>query len=109
MTTFKATLYMLLGIFTLMPLAHAAPTAAQNSPVFALWQHKTQMQEACAKPKKYKQPKNSYTIRQTKNGTSFTSRTKVGNTTLTQTRTAKGKHKTTRTTKNANITNMLQY
>ncbi|HRH91527.1 MAG TPA: hypothetical protein PLW01_06380 [Agitococcus sp.] len=103
------TLSMLLGIFTLIPLAHAVHIEAQNSPVLALWQHKTQMQEACAKPKKYKQPKNSYTIRQTKNGTSFTSRTKVGNTTVTQTRTAKGKHKTTRTTKNSNVTNILQY
>jgi len=70
---------------------------------------KRECRKPAPNPKKYKQPKNSYTIRQTKNGTSFTSRTKVGNTTLTQTRTAKGKHKTTRTTKNANITNMLQY
>lgn len=109
MTKLNITLSMLLGIFTLMPFAHAAPIQAQNHSVFTLWQDKIQVQTVCAKPKKYKQPKNSYTIRQTKNGTSFTSRTKVGNTTVTQTRTAKGKHKTTRTTKNANVTNTLQY
>lgn len=109
MTKFNITLSMLLGIFILMPLSHAANIEAQNRPVFTLWQDKIQVQTVCAKPKKYKQPKNSYTVRKTKNGTSFTSRTKVGNTTLTQTRTAKGKHKTTRTTKNANVTNTLQY
>lgn len=109
MTKFNITLFMLLGIFILMPLSYAANTQAQNRPVSTLWQDKVQVQTVCAKPKKYKQPQNSYTFRKTPNGTSFTSRTKVGNTTVTQTRTAKGKHKTTRTTKNANVTNTLQY
>jgi|GEM_PF-4054540 len=111
MTKFNITLSMLLGIFILMPFAHAANTQAPpiEPSVLALWQDKVQVQSVCSKPKKYKQPKNSYTVRKTKNGTSFTSRTKVGNTTVTQTRTAKGKHKTTRTTKNANVTNTLQY
>lgn len=69
-----------------------------------------QMQDICASKRQYsKPPKNHYTFRKTQNGTSFTSRTKIGNTTVIQTRTAKGKHKNTRTTKNANVTNTLQY
>ncbi len=100
---------MLLGIFILMSLSHPANIQAQNRLGFTVWQDKIQVQTVCAKLKKYKQPQNSYTFRKTPNGTSFTSRTKIGNTTVTQTRTAKGKHKNTRTTKNANVTNTLQY
>ncbi|MBK6757501.1 MAG: hypothetical protein IPG70_07725 [Moraxellaceae bacterium] len=105
MTKFNWILSVILGAFTLMPLAQAAQK--QNSPVFAFLQYKTQIQAVCSKPKK--PSKTHYTIRHGKNGTSFSSRRKVGNTTITQTRTVKGKHKTTTSTRIGGVTYTTQY
>lgn len=107
MTNLNRMLSMVLGICTLMPLAHAANIQAQNRPLFAFLQYETQIQAVCAgKPKR---PKTHYTFRTTKNGTSFSSRQKTGNTTITQSTTAKGKRKTTISTRTGNVTNTTQY
>lgn len=105
MTKLNITLSMILGIFTLMPLAHAANTQAQNRPVSSLLQDTIHPQAVCAK----RSNRTHYTIRQGKNGTSFSSRRKVGNTTITQTKTAKGKQKTTISTRTGNVTNTTQH
>lgn len=106
MKNLNGSLVAILGICALwMGFTSTVDGVVQHGGALAIWQDKTPYQTTCAK----KPNKTHYTTRQTKNGTSFSSRTKRGNTTITQMRTAKGKTKTTISTRTGNSTYIRQY